>query len=96
VQTLGNNGILDFHQDAYSTAFGGEGAPDSAQTDGAANTEHTFPLNEFFNPDGQSPWQSFWTNTDISNGTGLAPELVIASDNGASTVTVTVTAASGA
>ncbi len=75
VQTLGNNGIysiLDFHQDAYSTAFGGEGAPDWAvQTDGAANTEQTFPLNEFFNPDEQSAWQSFWDNTDISNGTGL-------------------------
>ena len=30
VQTLGNHGIysiIDFHQDAYSTAFGGEGAP---------------------------------------------------------------------
>src|SRR6185312_7249699 len=40
VQTLGNHGIysiIDFHQDAYSTAFGGEGAPDWAvQTDGAA------------------------------------------------------------
>jgi endoglycosylceramidase len=75
VHTLGNNGIysiLDFHQDAYSTAFGGEGAPDWAvQTDGAANTEQTFPLNEFFNPDEQSAWQSFWTNTDIPNGTGL-------------------------
>jgi endoglycosylceramidase len=75
VNTLGNNGIysiLDFHQDAYSTAFGGEGAPDWAvQTDGATNTEQTFPLNEFFNPDEQSAWQSFWTNTDVSNGTGL-------------------------
>ena len=78
VQTLGNNGIysiLDFHQDAYSTAFGGEGAPDWAvQTDGAANTEQTFPLNEFFNPAEQSAWDSFWSNIDASNGIGLEDE----------------------
>ena len=37
VQTLGNHGIhsiLDFHQDAYATEFGGEGAPSWAVQDG--------------------------------------------------------------
>ena len=40
VQTLGNHGIysiIDFHQDAYSTAFGGEGAPDWATADRRGN-----------------------------------------------------------
>ena len=75
VQTLGNNGvysILDFHQDAYSTAFGGEGAPDWAvQTDGAANPSLSFPLNEFFDPAENQAWDSFWTNADAPNGVGL-------------------------
>ena len=78
VNTLGNNGIysiLDFHQDAFSTAFGGEGAPDWAvQTDGAANPSLSFPLNEFFNPAEQTAWDSFWSNTDASNGFGLEDE----------------------
>ena len=75
VQTLGNNGIysiIDFHQDAYSTAFGGEGAPDWAvQTDGAANPSLPFPYNEFFNPAEQHAWDSFWSNADAPNGIGL-------------------------
>jgi len=75
VQTLGNHGIysiIDFHQDAYATAFGGEGAPDWAvHTDGAANPSLPFPYNEFFNPAEQQAWESFWTNTDASNGLGL-------------------------
>ncbi|MFZ0715306.1 cellulase family glycosylhydrolase, partial [Mycobacterium sp.] len=75
VQTLGNHGIysiIDFHQDAYSTAFGGEGAPDWAvQTDGAANPSLPFPYNEFFNPAEQQAWESFWTNSDAPNGIGL-------------------------
>ena len=66
VQTLGNHGIysiIDFHQDAYSTAFGGEGAPDWAvQTDGVANPSLPFPYNEFFNPAEQQAWESFWSN----------------------------------
>jgi endoglycosylceramidase len=75
VQTLGNHGIysiIDFHQDAYSTTFGGEGAPDWAvQTDGAANPSLPFPYNEFFNPAEQQAWESFWTNSDAPNGIGL-------------------------
>jgi endoglycosylceramidase len=75
VQTLGNHGIysiIDFHQDAYSTAFGGEGAPDWAvQADGVANPSLPFPYNEFFNPAEQQAWESFWSNTDAPNGIGL-------------------------
>ena len=75
VQTLGNHGIysiIDFHQDAYSTAFGGEGAPDWAvQTDGVANPSLPFPYNIFFNPAEQQAWDSFWSNADAPNGLGL-------------------------
>jgi endoglycosylceramidase len=75
VQTLGNSGIysiLDFHQDAYSSDFGGEGAPEWAvQTDGAANPSLPFPYNEFFNPAESQAWDSFWTNADAANGVGL-------------------------
>ena len=75
VQTLGNHGIysiIDFHQDAYSTAFGGEGAPDWAvQTDGMANPALPFPCNDFFNPAEQQAWDSFWSNADAPNGVGL-------------------------
>ena len=75
VQTLGSHGIysiIDFHQDAYSTAFGGEGAPDWAvQTDGVANPSLPFPYNEFFNPAEQQAWESFWSNSDAPNGIGL-------------------------
>ena len=64
--------IIDFHQDAYSTAFGGEGAPDWAvQTDGVANPSLPFPYNEFFNPAEQQAWDSFWSNADAPNGIGL-------------------------
>lgn len=75
VQTLGNHGIysiIDFHQDAYATAFGGEGAPDWATvTAGGANPSLPFPYNEFFNPAEQQAWESLWTNVDASNGIGL-------------------------
>src|SRR3984885_9376736 len=75
VQTLGSHGIysiIDFHQDVYSTAFGGEGAPDWAvQTDGLANPSLPFPYNEFFNPAEQPDWESFWTHSHARNGIGL-------------------------
>jgi endoglycosylceramidase len=75
VQTLGSHGIysiIDFHQDAYSSAFGGEGAPAWAtETNGAANPSLPFPYNEFFNPAENQAWDSFWTNADASNGLGL-------------------------
>jgi endoglycosylceramidase len=75
VQTLGNNGIysiLDFHQDAYSSAFGGEGAPAWAtETNGATNVSLPFPYNEFFDPAENQAWDSFWSNADAPNGAGL-------------------------
>jgi endoglycosylceramidase len=75
VQTLGNNGIysiLDFHQDAYSSAFGGEGAPAWAtETNGATNVSLPFPYNEFFDPAETQAWDSFWSNSDATNGIGL-------------------------
>jgi endoglycosylceramidase len=75
VQTLGNNGIysiLDFHQDAYSSAFGGEGAPAWAtETNGATNISLPFPYNEFFDPAEGQAWDSFWSNADAPNGIGL-------------------------
>src|SRR5277367_4055627 len=75
VQTLGNNGIysiIDFHQDAYSSAFGGEGAPAWAtETNGATNVSLPFPYNEFFDPAETQAWDSFWTNADAPNGLGL-------------------------
>ena len=75
VQTLGNHGIysiLDFHQDAYSSAFGGEGAPAWAtETNGATNISLPFPYNEFFDPAETQAWDSFWSNADASNDVGL-------------------------
>ncbi|HME16834.1 MAG TPA: cellulase family glycosylhydrolase [Mycobacterium sp.] len=75
VQTLGNHGIysiIDFHQDAYSTAFGGEGAPAWAtETNGATNVSLPFPYNEFFDPAEQQAWDSFWSNADAPNSIGL-------------------------
>ena len=75
VQTLGQHGIysiLDLHQDAWGTAFGGEGAPAWATlTNGASDGTTTFPLNEFFNPAETQAWDSFWGNDAASNGIGL-------------------------
>ncbi|MGH3969696.1 MAG: cellulase family glycosylhydrolase, partial [Mycobacterium sp.] len=64
--------LIDFHQDGYSGAFGGEGAPAWAVNDGGLpNPTLGFPLNIFFNPAEQQAWESFWTNTDDPNGVGL-------------------------
>jgi endoglycosylceramidase len=75
VQTLGNHGIysiIDFHQDGYSTEFGGEGAPAWAVQDGGLpNSPDTFPLNIFFNPAEQHAWDAFWSNNDAPNDIGL-------------------------
>jgi endoglycosylceramidase len=75
VQTLGSHGIysiLDFHQDAYSSEFGGEGAPAWAtETNGATNIDLPFPYNEFFDPAETQAWDSFWSNADAPNGLGL-------------------------
>ncbi|MGH3560833.1 MAG: glycoside hydrolase family 5 protein, partial [Mycobacterium sp.] len=75
VQTLANHGIytlLDMHQDAYSSIFGGEGAPAWAvQTGGLPNPQLPFPLNEFFNPAESHAWDAFWSNAQASDGAGL-------------------------
>jgi endoglycosylceramidase len=75
VQTLHEHGIhviLDMHQDAYSGAFGGEGAPAWAVQDGGLpNPELPFPLNVFFNPAETHAWNAFWSNADASDGIGL-------------------------
>jgi endoglycosylceramidase len=75
VQTLGNHGIysiIDFHQDGYSTEFGGEGAPAWAVQDGGLpNSPTTFPLQIFFNPAEQHAWDAFWSNDAAPNNIGL-------------------------
>jgi endoglycosylceramidase len=75
VQTLGQANIysiIDIHQDAYSNAFGGEGAPAWATESGdASNVSLPFPLNEFFDPAETQAWDSFWSNADAPNGIGL-------------------------
>jgi len=75
VQTLHDHGItavLDFHQDAYASEFGGEGAPSWAVQDGGLdNPDLPFPYNVFFNPAETHAWDAFWSNSDASNGVGL-------------------------
>jgi endoglycosylceramidase len=75
VQTLGNHGIysiIDFHQDGYSSEFGGEGAPAWAVQDGGLpNSPTTFPLQIFFNPAEQHAWDAFWSNDAAPNNIGL-------------------------
>jgi endoglycosylceramidase len=75
VQTLGNHGIysiIDFHQDGYSTEFGGEGAPAWAVQDGGLpNSPDTFPYQIFFNPAEQHAWDAFWSNDEAPNDIGL-------------------------
>ena len=75
VQTLGNHGIysiIDFHQDGYSSEFGGEGAPAWAVQDGGLpNSPTTFPLQIFFNPAEQHAWDAFWSNDEAPNDIGL-------------------------
>ena len=75
VQTLGNHGIysiIDFHQDAYSTAFGGEGAPDWAtQPTGQPTPRCPSRTTSSSIPQRQQAWDSFWSNADAPNGLGL-------------------------
>jgi endoglycosylceramidase len=60
------------HQDAYSSVFGGEGAPAWAtQTGGLPNPRLPFPLNEFFDPAETHAFDAFWSNADAPNGVGL-------------------------
>ncbi|WP_407688842.1 cellulase family glycosylhydrolase [Mycobacterium sp. HUMS_1102779] len=75
VKTLGNNGIytiIDLHQDAYSSTFGGEGMPLWAtQTGGLPNPQLPFPANEFLDPAELHAWDAFWSNAAAPNGLGL-------------------------
>ena len=75
VQTLANHGIytiLDFHQDEYSSEYGGEGAPAwASQSGGLPNTSLSFPINEFVDPAENHAWDSFWSNSQAPNGLGL-------------------------
>jgi endoglycosylceramidase len=75
VNTLAAHGIvslLDFHQDLYSEAFQGEGAPAWAvQTGGLPNPPLGFPGNYFANPAEWHAWDAFWANSPASDGVGL-------------------------
>jgi endoglycosylceramidase len=75
VQMLADNGIytvIDMHQDNYSEAFQGEGAPDWATRDGGLpNPKQGFPGNYFLNPAEWHAWDSFWGNAKATNGLGL-------------------------
>ncbi len=75
VQTLAAHGIytiLDFHQDEYSSAYGGQGAPAwASQSGGLPNTSLSFPINEFLDPAETHAWDSFWSNSQAPNGLGL-------------------------
>ncbi|MEB3019825.1 cellulase family glycosylhydrolase [[Mycobacterium] crassicus] len=75
VQTLARHGIrsiLDFHQDLYSSTFGGEGAPEWAtQTGGLDNPDYGFPVNYLLNPAQNHAWDAFWSNAKASDGIGL-------------------------
>jgi endoglycosylceramidase len=75
VQMLADHGIytiVDMHQDNYSEAFQGEGAPAWATRDGGLpNPKQGFPGNYFLNPAEWHAWDSFWGNAPASNGLGL-------------------------
>ncbi|WP_280828654.1 cellulase family glycosylhydrolase [Mycobacterium sp. OTB74] len=75
VQMLAAHGIytiIDFHQDEYSSVYGGEGAPAWASLSGGLpNTSLPFPLNEIVSPAGNHAWDAFWGNTTAPNGAGL-------------------------
>ena len=62
---------LDMHQDAYSSDFGGEGAPAWAvQTTGCPTRELGFPFNEFFNPAGAARLGCVLVERPMSDGAG--------------------------
>ena len=64
--------ILDMHQDLYSGAFNGEGAPAWATFGGGLpNPDLGFPYNYLFNPAENHAWDAFWANDKASDGVGL-------------------------
>lgn len=89
VQTLADHGIytiLDMHQDNYSAAFQGEGAPAWAtQSGGLPNPNDGFPGNYYSNPAEGHAWDSFWSNAAAPNGVGLEDNYAQMFENVAST-----------
>lgn len=81
VQTLAAHGIhtvLDMHQDNYSEAFQGEGAPDWATQDGGLpNPSNGFPGNYFTNPAQWNAWDMFWDNASAPDGLGLSDHFAL-------------------
>lgn len=64
--------LLDFHQDMYSDAFQGDGAPDWAtQTGGLLNPQYGFPFNYAYNPALNHAFDLFWGNAAAPDGIGL-------------------------
>ncbi|BBX69512.1 cellulase family glycosylhydrolase [Mycolicibacterium psychrotolerans] len=81
VQTLAAHGIhtvIDMHQDNYSEAFQGEGAPDWATQDGGLpNPSNGFPGNYFTNPAEWHAWDMFWANASAPDGLGLSDHFAL-------------------
>jgi endoglycosylceramidase len=75
VQMLADHGIytiIDMHQDLYSDAFYGEGAPDWASDGGGRPNQNAgFPGNYYVNGALAHAWDAFWGNADAPNGLGL-------------------------
>uniref|UniRef100_UPI000F62E63F cellulase family glycosylhydrolase n=2 Tax=unclassified Mycobacterium TaxID=2642494 RepID=UPI000F62E63F len=75
VEILGNHNImvvLDMHQDLYSEAFGGEGAPDWANiTGGLPHIGVGFPGTYPVSPAQNYAWDAFWANEKTPDGIGL-------------------------
>ncbi|ORV45789.1 endoglycoceramidase [Mycolicibacter engbaekii] len=75
VEILGRHNILvvlDMHQDLYSEAFGGEGAPDWAVlTGGLPHIGVGFPGTYPVSPAQNYAWDAFWGNDKAPDGIGL-------------------------
>jgi endoglycosylceramidase len=75
VDTLADHGIytvLDMHQDLYSNALAGEGAPEWATlTGGLPNLDFGFPASYAINPAEVHAWDALWSNADAPDGVGL-------------------------
>jgi endoglycosylceramidase len=88
VQTLADHGIysiIDMHQDNYSSAFQGEGAPLWAtDTGGLPNPTNGFPGNYYSNPAESRAWDAFWSNSETPNELGLEDNYALAWEHVAS------------